>query len=253
MPVLVFGVQRSGTNMVTRGFRSSPAFEVFNENDKRAFLDFRLRPLDEVAALVSGSRHRWVLLKPLCDSHRAAELLEALSGPAPARAMWVHRQVDSRVRSAVAKFGDANLQALRAIGAGKGDGLWQAGGLSQDNLRLIQSFDLDAMSPVSASALFWFIRNSLFFELGLYRRNDVLAVSYDRLVRAPDEVTRQICDFLGCPWDKGFSAHIQRRESSDAAPLGIDPTIRDHCNRLQERFDAMYRRESSRAGEAPPG
>lgn len=241
VPVFLFGVQRSGTNMVARGFRSSPEFEVFNENDKRAFTDFRIRPVDEVAPLVGGSKHRWVLFKPLCDSHRAVELLEELGDPVPGRALWVHRQVDPRVRSALAKFGDANLRALSKIAAGSGDGMWQAGGLSERNRKLVRSFDFDTMSPASAAALFWFLRNSLFFELGLNRRNDVLPVSYDRLIEAPDEVTQRICGFLGCPWDRRFAEHIEPRVSSKAAPLEIDLRIRSLCDELQARFDSLPR------------
>jgi hypothetical protein len=240
VPVFVFGVQRSGTNMVARGFRSSPEFEVFNENDKRAFTDFRIRPVDEVAPLIGRSEHRWVLFKPLCDSHRAVELLEELGDPVPGRALWVHRQVDPRVRSALAKFGDANLRALREIAAGRGEGMWQAGGLSQQNLRLVSSFDFDIMSPAGAAALFWFVRNSLFFELGLDRRSDVLPVSYDRLIESPDKVTQRICGFLGCRWDRRFAEHIEPRHPSKAPPLEIDARIRSLCEELQARFDALY-------------
>ncbi|HEU4868594.1 MAG TPA: hypothetical protein VFV09_12810 [Actinomycetota bacterium] len=239
VPVFLFGVQRSGTNMVARGFRSSPEFEVFNENDKRAFTEFRIRPVDQIAPLVAGSRHRWVLFKPLCDSHRAVELLEQLGDPTPGRALWVHRRVDPRVRSALAKFGDANLKALTQIAAGRGDGLWQAGGLSEQNRKLVSSFDFDMMSPASAAALFWFIRNSLFFELGLDRRSDVLPVSYDRLIEFPDEVTQQICAFLGCPWDRRFAEHIEPRHPSEAPDLEIDPRIRSLCDELQARFDSL--------------
>lgn len=239
VPVFLFGVQRSGTNMVARGFRSSPEFEVFNENDKRAFTDFRIRPVDQIAPLVVGSRHRWILFKPLCDSHRAVELLEQLGDPVPGRALWVYRWVDPRVRSALAKFGDANLKALSQIAAGRTGGLWQAGGLSEQNVKLVSSFDFDTMSPASAAALFWFIRNSLFFELGLDRRSDVLPVSYDRLIKAPDEVTQQICTFLGCPWDRRFAEHIEPRHLSEAPDLEIDLQIRSLCEELQARFDSL--------------
>ncbi|CAN5818390.1 hypothetical protein BH23ACT12_BH23ACT12_18420 [soil metagenome] len=238
MPVMIFGVQRSGTNMVARGLRSSPEFEVYNENDKRAFSDFRLRPVDDVSRLVRRSRHRWVLFKPLCDSHRAGELLETLAGPVPGRALWVTRQVDSRARSALAKFGDANLKALSTIAAGKED-LWQAGGLSEQNRLLIRSFDYSVMSTASAAALFWYIRNSLFFEMGLDNRDDVLLVSYERLVEAPADVTAEICGFVGCRWDRGFCEHMEPRHPAAPDPLDIDPQIRLLCDQLQATFDVL--------------
>ncbi|HEX2052653.1 MAG TPA: sulfotransferase domain-containing protein [Actinomycetota bacterium] len=238
MPVFVLGVQRSGTNMVMRGFRNSPRFEVFNENDRRAFVDFRVRPVETLNRLVVASRSQFVVFKPLCDSHRAVELLEQVGHRTPPRALWVFRNVDDRARSALAKFGDANLRALRTIAAGQGDDLWQAGGLSPGSRQLLESFDYTALTAADAAALFWFLRNSLYFELGLDRRPDVLAVSYDGLVASPEPVLRRVCDFLGCPWDPGLSEHISRR-SAGGRRLELDDRIRTLCDGLQSRFDAL--------------
>src|SRR5260221_7383879 len=174
VPVFLLGVQRSGTNMLVHGLEEAPEFEVRNENDRRAFVEFRLRPIPVIERLVAGSGHRYVLLKPLCDSHLAVELLDRLGTPSAGRAIWAYRSVDGRVRSAVSKFGSANLEALAAIASGRGDDLWQAGGLSTANRSLIESFDYGSMSAESAAPLFWLVRKSLYLELGLHPRSDVL-------------------------------------------------------------------------------
>ena len=44
VPVLLVGLQRSGTNMLVRGLERAPEFQLFNENSKAAFSRFRLRP-----------------------------------------------------------------------------------------------------------------------------------------------------------------------------------------------------------------
>lgn len=238
VPVYLLGVQRSGTNMLARGFAGIPEFQIYNENHKAAFAEFRLRPLETVAGLVEQCRHPWVLFKPLCDSHRAIDLLELGTG-APGRVLWMHRQVDDRARSALAKFGDANKKALARIAAGDVAGLWQAEGLSPENRSLIESFDFDQMSPASAAALFWYVRNSLFFELGLDRRADALAVSYDHLIRAPDRVIREVCEFLGLGWRPQMTAHIEPRGPGQAPPLDIDPAIRSRCDALQAELNRL--------------
>src|SRR5207248_1518559 len=150
-PVWLVGVQRSGTNMVVRGLEASPEVEVRNENDSKAFERFRLRPDTVLRQIVLASRHRYVLFKPLCDSHRVDELL-ALHTPTSGRAIWAYRGVDGRVRSALAKFGDANLRVLTEIAAGRGGDRWQAQRLSRESLDLIRSFDWPAVSPASAAA-----------------------------------------------------------------------------------------------------
>src|SRR5205823_5162999 len=118
------------------------------------------------------------------------ELL-ALDTPTDGRAIWAYRGVDGRVRSALAKFGDANLRVLTEIASGRGRETWQAQRLSPESLELIGSFDWASMSAASAAALFWYVRNSLFFDLGLERRDDVLLSSYDALVSFPEAGTRR--------------------------------------------------------------
>ncbi|MBV8982730.1 MAG: hypothetical protein JO086_17665 [Acidimicrobiia bacterium] len=237
MPVWLVGVQRSGTNMVVRGLEESPEVEVHNENDGRAFERFRLRSDPVVRKIVVESGHRYVLFKPLCDSHRVDELL-ALDTPTPGRAIWAYRGVDGRVRSALAKFGDTNLRVLTEIAAGRGAGLWQSQRLSPDSLELLRSFDWASMDAASAAALFWYLRNQLFFDLGLDRRTDVLLSSYDAVVADPEAGTKAMASFLDLAWHPGLAAHIERRTPKDVAPLELEPRVRGLCDELGARLDA---------------
>jgi hypothetical protein len=241
IPVFLVGVQRSGTNMLVHGLERSPEFEVRNENDREAFDRFILRPDADIRALVERSGHRYVLFKPLCDSHRTRQLLEALGTPSPGRAIWAYRKVDGRVRSAVRKFGNANLQALSGIAAGRGLDSWQAGGLGEDRLALIRRFDFEAMSPESAAALFWFLRNSLFFDLGLDERDDVALASYEEMVAEPERAMRALCASLDFPYRPALVAHIDARASRPEDALELDPEVRELCNGLEERLARSYR------------
>lgn len=236
-PVYVVGVQRSGTNMLVRGFEAVPEFEVHNENDRRVFHRYRLRPDQKVIDTVNDSRHRFVLFKPLCDSHRIDHLL-ALPGVPRGYAIWAYRNVDDRARSAVAKFGDASLEALRWIAAGHGEDIWQGRRLSTQTLEHLRRFDYDAVTQETAAALLWYARNSLYFDLALDRRpEDVFLCCYDALVGDPEGLTRRICDFLGLPWRPALSAHIRPR-TPPRRPLVIDPDARALCDDMMARLDA---------------
>jgi hypothetical protein len=240
VPVFVVGVQRSGTNMLVRGLERSPEFEVRNENDGEAFDRFHLRPDPQIRALVERSGQAYVLFKPLIDSHRTNELLHGLGTPSPGRAIWAVRGVDGRVRSSVAKFGDSNLQALRRIAAGD-TGIWQAGGLSEERLALIRSLDLAGMTPESGAALFWFLRNGLYFDLGLDRRPDVMLASYEATVADPEAAVGRVCAFLDFPYRPELSAHVDRRAAGTRPPLELDPRVRELCAGLEDRLSAAQR------------
>jgi hypothetical protein len=243
IPVFLVGLQRSGTNMLTRGLERAPEVEVHNENDRAAFERFRLRPAPVIRAIVEGSKHAFVLFKPLCDSHRIPELLDELQTPSPARAIWAYRAFEGRVRSSVAKFGDSNLRALRRIAEGTGQGLWQAGGLSEESLELLGSFDYDRLTPESASALFWFVRNSLYFDLGLDARPDVTLASYERTIEAPEDSMRSLCVFLGVRYRGELMQGIEPRHRS-APGVEIDHRIRERCEGLQAALDAAMARRA---------
>lgn len=244
--VFVVGVQRSGTNMILRGLESSPEFEVHNENDRRVFDRFQLRSDAVVRDTVERSRHRFVLLKPLCDSHRTDHLLDELGLSVPPRAVWAYRSVDARVRSAVAKFGDVNRRVLADIAAGRGGRRWQAQRLPEETLELIRAVRPATLSPESGAALFWYARNQLLFEQGLDRRPDVMVVSYEATVAAPEQTMRPVCDFLGFPYAPRLVAHVDRRAAGRSERLDLDPRVRAACDRLGEELDAAAARHRHR-------
>jgi hypothetical protein len=239
IPVFLVGVQRSGTNMLVRGLETNPAVAVHNENDRRAFQQFRLRGERVIGELVNESHHQYVLFKPLCDSGRIAAVVDRLPVVPSARVIWAWRDVDARARSAVSKFADANLVALRRIAAGEGDHLWQALGLSVASRELLTEFDYDQMSPYEAACLFWCVRNRMLLELGLPNRSDVLVSSYEALVADPEQATRALAGFLGLPWTPQMTADIEVRQPSGGERPSIDERIRRHCDELTDQLAAV--------------
>lgn len=246
VPVFLVGVQRSGTNMAVRGLERSPRFEVYHENSRRAYWRFLLRPDPVIANLIASSGHSFVLFKPLCDSHRLDQLLDTHGTGNGAKGLWVYRDVDGRVRSSTSKFGDNNLRVLREIAAGRGSHLWQAQRLSPDSLDFLRSFDFGSLTIESAAAMFWLVRNQLFFDLGLNDRDDVLLVNYEELVAQPSRVMQQTCRFLGMQFEADLIADIEDR-SSDRAPVSIDPRIRERCDLLTRKLAAQLARQGDAA------
>lgn len=246
VPVYVVGLQRSGTSMLTRGLGASPAVQVLSEGHPAAFEQFRLRPFPVIRSIVEHSGQGYVVFKPLCDSHRILELLDGMGTPSPGRAIWAYRGVDGRVRSALGQFGANNLMVLRELAAGRGEHRWQAGGLSRQNRELIESFDYTSMTPESAAALFWYVRNSLYFDLELERRPDVALSSYDALVADPVPAMTSLCHHLGLPFERALIAHISPRPAQQRPPLPLDPEIRRRCDELQARLDAAHHAQVTR-------
>jgi hypothetical protein len=234
----VVGVQRSGTNMVVRGVESDPSVKVYNENSRKAFERFQLRGPEAVRGLVTDDRHRLVLFKALCDSHRTADLIDEVGAYTPARAVWVYRGVDDRVRSAVSKFGDVNRRVMAEIAAGEGRGRWQAQRLSAESLELVRDVRPESLSAESGAALFWLVRNRLYFEQGLHERDDVHLVGYEQVVADPEGVGRALFAFLDLPFSAGSVGHVDARSARTRPPLDLDPRVRAACERLEHELAA---------------
>lgn len=227
--VYILGAQRSGTTMLIQCLEQSMEFEVYGESSE-AMVRYRIRSDDYIRQTVKASHHRFVVFKPLTDSHRAQDFLDLVSGSS---VIWAFRRVEDRVNSSVAKFGDHNLQVLRRLAIGEGLDLWQAQGLGADDFEFIRSFDYSTMSPHVASALFWYLRNMLFFRLGLDRRADALPVAYEDLAFEPAEVMQGICTFLGARYTPSMVAGIHA-QSIGRAKSSLPKEIMDLCNPLYE-------------------
>lgn len=239
--VFVVGAQRSGTNLVLRTLAAHPALGIRNENDRRNFREYQLLDDRRVVETVERSAQHAVVFKPLCDSHRVDSLL-ALPFSRPPRAIWVHRNVDDRVRSAVRKFGSHNRDILAAIAEGRAaSGIWQAGGISAAQLATLRALDVASLTPESGAALFWYLRNARYFDLALDQRDDVLLLGYDAFVTRPETEIPKLCSFLSIdPAGLLPIAQLAIDPNRSARPaLQIDDRVRALCDDLDARFAAL--------------
>lgn len=235
-PCYVLGVQRSGTTMILDCLDQSMAVEILAEESK-AMNGFYLKPNDELEDVIRTTRHRLVVFKPLLDAHRSPELL-ALTPKS--KALWVFRLVEDRANSAVAKFGSNNLDLLTAFSNGRQLDTWQAQGLTGEDVELIESFDYTDMSPHVAAAIFWYVRNSIFFSTGLDEMDNVLPIAYEDLVSKPAEVMPGICRFLGCDYNESMIKDIHSR-SVGRSPSNLSERVEALCSPLYDRLHAIQK------------
>src|SRR5262245_15873686 len=89
-PVLIAGLQRSGTTMLMNIFHLHPDTEVFDEaRSSRTFQDFRIRSLGTVREVIDDSHYRFPCFKVIADSHVLPSILHALPN---AKALWMYRE-----------------------------------------------------------------------------------------------------------------------------------------------------------------
>lgn len=229
--VYILGAQRSGTTLLLECLNRSMEIEVLGESST-AMEHFRIIKDEALKTRIASSHHKAIVFKPLTDSHRAREFLKLSTGSV---AIWAFRRAADRANSAVAKFGDHNLQVLRDIANGRNLDIWQAQGLTDESLRLIQSFNLAEMSPHDASAIFWYVRNSLYFSNRLDELDNVLPLSYEDLVADPPGVMRGVCRFIDCDFSENMTKTVHAK-SVGRESANLSENIQSLCIPLYARL-----------------
>lgn len=234
--IFVVGAQRSGTTLLLDCFEQSMRFQVLGEASE-AMDNFRIKSNDHIRDRIQACRHPFIVFKPLTDSHRVMDLLSLGNGTA---AIWAFRRVEDRVNSSVAKFGDHNLQILRGISVGEGLHRWQAQGLNDEQIAFIKGFDYECMSPHDASALFWYLRNSLYFNQALDLKSNVLPLAYEDLASDPKRVMQGICRFIGAAFDSAMVSNVHAK-SIGRSEAKVSQEILALCTPLYEQLREIQR------------
>jgi hypothetical protein len=256
--LFVLGCQRSGTTMLMQVLRQNPDVKTFGEfsplnrfapglnrlwpQNTRRF-DQRLLPLPEVARRIARSRYPLVAAKPLVESQRAPELLDAVP---TSSAVWLFRHYNDVAMSNVRKFGTAAVLDNIAAMAARDRSDWRSEFVPGDDGELVDSHYRPDMSPDDAAALFWYARTRLYFDLALQSDPRVLLVNYEQLVRQPEQTLAAIYRHAGArPPDAAATTGVHDRSVGRGASLRLTPSIERCCIALWVQLHAAWRRQTS--------
>lgn len=235
--LFILGCQRSGTTLMQDVFDADLGAKVYGEfsritqtTAKRPNL--RLRPLEEVKAIIARDPARFVVAKPICETQNALRLLSFFRG---SRVLFLYRHYAPVAASNLKEFGQRNgINNLRAIVSS--DSLtWRSEGVPRDVRAVVRAHFHEQMKPHDAAALFWYVRNRFFFDLGLDRHPDVLTLRYEELLSDPARAMQGIYRFAGAPFtDRGIG--LVRPEPARKR-IALSAEIEALCAGLLSRLD----------------
>jgi hypothetical protein len=210
-------------------------------------VNFALRDDASTKRLIEECWFPFVVLRTLKDTHRVTHLLDL--HPA-SKAIWAYRHYTDRINSAVRMFGEHPLRVLSEWA--KGRPAWQASGMPPETAEALRRFDFAALRVQDGAALMWWLRNSLFFSLGLEADDRVRPWSYDHFIREPRREFRSLLEFLDVSPDDSMLAQVHSRSLRKEAepPLTVD--VRALCEDLQQRLDNALRERNRPARTAQP-
>jgi len=234
----VLGCQRSGTNMLIRTLDRMLEVDRFDEDDRRAFVDNRIRGKEVRDRLIARSDAACVIFKPICDSHRALELISAHPG---AKIIWIYRRFSDVAASAVQYWGELSRLFITDLLAGGGawnEFQWNREGVTEETLAPIRAAVQGPLSDIDAACLFWYLRNALYFSQKLENRPDVHLIRYETLVADAPAGFANLCSFLNLSFDPAAVATVHKESVGKGAQNPITPEVYTLCEGLLRRLDA---------------
>lgn len=237
--LLIVGCQRSGTSLLLRLFDDDDTTVVFGERS-RLFSDApgnrRMVDRADAVEVISSQRARLVVVKPLVESHRTIELLDALPN---ARAIWLYRDYRDVARSNLRAFGDTNGSSDLAPIVARDFDNWRALGIAPATLDRFDRLSGE-VSEIEAAALFWWVRNNILFDTGLSRDDRVAICRYTTLVADPVRVRDELYEFAGHRAPTAPPRQMVHQSSvGHGADVELSKPIRAACEELLKRLDQV--------------
>ena len=236
-PLFVFGMQRSGTTLLLDILEKSLDTRIYHEANPEAFKNFRLVNFSDRQTLVAREYIRWVVFKPICDLQHADRLLNQHVG---GKGVWIFRHYADVAESYVTEWDDFAIKTIRRIAAGRGKPDWIHERITPEMKSEVIRFSKRGLTPHSAAALLWYVRNRFYFDYELDQRDDdCLLVHYEALVTNPEAEVERMCDFLHIPYRRSFANGIHANSVQKNSARQIDVKVKHLCDALYERFRAL--------------
>ena len=236
---LILGCQRSGTTMLLNVFERDLRTKSYSENGWLGDYWPRMMPYPEIHKMLVEDRVPLVIAKPLMESQRTLELLQEFPN---AKVIWAYRGYSGVAKSRVKKFGeDVQFKLIKLIVDGD-EKEWSSELLPDELRKLVRATWQDGMSAYDAAALFWYVRNELFFTQNLGANPRVKMTRYEDIAANPREVIADIYDFLGLPPPAESALRkVHQNSISKGRDLDLAPSIAELCNAMERRLLTAHR------------
>ena len=243
--LFIMGCQRSGTTMMLRILERDMQSRIYGEFSELSLGPNRtlLKPLPEVKAIIERDPAPFVVAKPLVETQRLPEFFEYFPD---AKVLWMYRHYKDVASSNLKNFGkDNGVDDLRPIAQGDPNN-WRSSHASEHVRAIAKQFFSEDMSPFDAAALFWYARNSLYFDMDLSHHPQVMISRYNDIVLDPRTKLQEIYRFVGRPFPDHIVSHdIQSSSVGKGSEITLTPDIEERCQHMLNRLNQVY--EASQA------
>ena len=229
-PAFILGSGRSGTDIVSHCLSRAWDVELLNEDNPKAFDNWRLKGLDVVGRAVDSSGARLVMFKPIVETLRANEFLARFPS---GFVVFVVRNPYDAINSMARFFGESHVRAVKN---------WVETDFRRQpqapaELRAFIAEHCRAnLSVEDASGLYWLLYNSAYFFLDLKSDSRVRLVRYEHLIQEPEQALQEVCGFLDLKWSTSMTKDVYEGSVGKNRKPDLSPEIEKQCLDIWHRL-----------------
>lgn len=239
--LMILGCQRSGTSLIYWIFERDLNTKIYREKSKLTSDDpekLRLNSYQFIQKEIYKHNANLIIMKPLVESQNSITLLNMIRN---SKVLWMYRNYNDVISSNLKAFGvDNGIKDLLPIVKNQTTN-WRCENISAETKSIISKYFSETMNPFDAAALFWLVRNRLFFENKLYENEKIMLFKYEDLVSNPEKSMRKIYKFVDCkfPGNKIIKS-VHSKSIGKGTHVKLTPGIEQLCEMLLYKMNSIY-------------
>jgi hypothetical protein len=237
--LFIIGAQRSGTRVPLVALEGAPDILTYREGARPYFQRGLLAAEETLDRLFAQCLFPVLVLKPLCESHRARQLLARFPG---SRLLWIFRGYEDTVASTALKW-SSGIDAVEQIVQGRlRPDDWRGGGLTPELLDAARRLYEPALNLHHANAMLWYLRSRVLLDLNLFDCPNAMVVKYEDLTSDPARHFPRVFRFIGQPLKPAYLTPVHRNSSRRECTLDVPRPVADACAAVYDEIDRRYRK-----------
>lgn len=242
--LFIFGVQRSGTSVTFQTFSRFFGVKGYGEfSDLSSLCDEKLRlsSFKRVKHIINKNVEPYIINKPLVESQVADIVLKNFDYSI---GIWMYRDYRDVVNSFHKKFGESiGRHHIDLII--KGDlNNWRSERVPEKFQKLAIDLNENELTNHDCTALYWYIRNSLYFEYQFYNISNLKLVSYEVFVQNPFHFITKICNLWDYKYKIDFTKlNFNTKSINRDTPPNIKPDIKKLCDILLMELNKEFKNQ----------
>lgn len=239
--LFIFGVQRSGTTITidflmklfgVKGYHEFSALTADGDEE------LRFPSNDAVKKRINENQEPFVLVKPLVESQMADIVLRDFENSV---GIWMYRNYKDVISSFHKKFGENVGEHHIDLIIRNVSHNWRAERVPDHLRQLAIDFKNKGMTNYDSTALYWYIRNMLFFEYEFENISTLKVLKYEYFMNNYHQVTKKICRLWGYTFELPEDKFVFRTDSiKKGKNIEINPEIEKLCQEVLDKFDEVF-------------